>query len=535
MASSSLPSTSASAPRGRAAAIVLWLADSIPTLLVLGLLGGVLYFGHHNGWKLPKFAALFGAAPNDAEKSKDWCDEHSVPESICVECQTELLPKGKPFGWCKIHGVMECPEHHPELYQGTGELRLPQYDTAAALAVLPRPENNSIGALHEARLQFASEASVAKAGVDIAVVEEGPMEDALEAHGEITFDPTRVAHLTSRVPGTLLRVLAGLGDRVQAGQVLALVDASAVGQAKSQLLTTVSNLQLAQQNVARLEAIKDGIGKKQLQEAASALQSAEIDCLAAQQALVNLGFDVPRDIEQRDPRELADELRFLGMPSGVAASISGQTKTANLIPIVALQAGTIVETDVVAGEVIDTQKVLFKVADPERMWLMLHVAQEYARLARPGLTVEFTTGDGGEQGTGVIDWISPAIDAETRMLHGRVPLDNRDGKLRDTTFADARVILRQEPKAVIVPKEAVHSTGDTHVVFVRDKNYFDEKSPKLFHVRQVRLGAKNDTHVEILAGALPREVVAAKGSAALLAQLLRSQLGAGCGCHGHVH
>ena len=513
-----------------------WLIEAIPTALVLGLLGGVLYFGHHNGWKLPKFASLFGAPASDAEKSKDWCDEHSVPESICVECKTDLLPKGKPFGWCKIHGVMECPEHHPELYQRKGEPRLPQYDTAAAVALLPRPENNSKSTLHQVRLQFTSEESVAKTGVDIAVVEEAPMEDYLEAHGEITFDPTHVAHLASRVPGTLTRVLAALGDRVEAGQVLALVDAAAVGQAKSQLLTAVSNLQLAEKNVERLEAIKDGIGKKQLQEAQSALQSAQIDCLTAQQALVNLGFEVPEGIEDRDPRELAGELRLLGLPTDIAASLTGQTKTANLIPIIAPQAGTIVETDVVAGEVIDTQKVLFTVADPERMWLMLHVAQEFAPYVRAGLEVEFTTDDGGQHGRSKIDWISPAIDAQTRMLHGRVSLDNRDGKLRDTTFADARVILRHEAKAVVVPKEAVHSTGDGHVVFIRDKNYFDEKSPKLFHVRQVRLGAKSDTHVEILAGALPEEWVAGKGSAALLAQLLRSQLGAGCGCHdGHAH
>lgn len=510
-----------------------WLVETIPAALVMALLIGVLYFGHHNGWKLPKLATLLAGGQALPQEHPDWCDEHSVAESICIECQTDLYPKAKAHGWCKVHGVMECPTCHPELYQGKGEPRLPKYDVVAALNLLPRPENNSKSMLHENRIQFASAEAIAKAGVDIALVEEGPMEDALEAHGDITFDPTQVAHLTSRVPGMLTRVLVGLGDRVQPGQVLALVDASAVGQAKSQLLTAVSNLQLAQKNVARLEALQDGIGKKQLQEAAAALQTAEIDCLTAQQALVNLGFELPDDVQDRDPRLLAGELRFLGLPTDLAASLAAETKTANLIPIVAPLAGQIVETDVVAGEVIDNQKPLFMVANPERMWLTLHVAQEYSPLVRPGLEVEFTTDEGGERGRGTIDWISPAIDPQTRMLHGRVPLDNRDGRLRDTTFAVARVILRREPQSVVVPQEAVHSTGDTHVIFVRDKNYFDDKAPKLFHVRQVRLGAKSDTQIEILAGALPGEVIAAQGSAMLLAQLLRSQLGEGCGHHHH--
>jgi multidrug efflux pump subunit AcrA (membrane-fusion protein) len=499
---------------------------------VLALLAGVLYYGHHSGWKVPRFSALRGAA-SEPEPHVEWCQEHSVPESICVECQPNLYPKGKQYGWCKVHGVMECPTCHPELYQGKGEPRLPQYDTVSALALLPRAENNSKSTLHQTRIQFVSAQSAAKAGIDIALVEEAPMTDVIEAHGEITFDPTHVAHLSSRVPGTVFRVLAGLGQEVQAGQVLAVVDAAAVGQAKAHLLSCVSSLQLAQKNYARLDALRDGISKKQLQEAEAAVQSAEIECLGAQQALVNLGFELPEGIERRDPRELADELRFLGLPTDLAASLARETRTANLIPITAPLSGQVVETEVVAGEVIDAQKALFTVADPRQMWLMLHVAQEHSAFVRPGMNVEFTTDDESAGGRATIDWISPAIDAETRMLHIRARLDNRHGTFRDTTFAHARVIVRQEPHAVIVPKEAVQSSAEGQFVFVRDKHWFDERAPKLFHVRQVRIGATSDTHVELLAGALPGEVVASQGSAALLAQLLRGQLGDGCGHHHH--
>ena len=149
MATSSIPTTPAAGPRSRAAAALALLADTIPTAIVLALLAGVLYFGHHNGWKLPKFAALTGSAGSEHDhegdhdhEHGDWCDEHSVPDSICVECQTNLLPKPKPFGWCKEHGVMECPEHHPELYQGKGDPQLPKYDTAAAIALRPRAEKD---------------------------------------------------------------------------------------------------------------------------------------------------------------------------------------------------------------------------------------------------------------------------------------------------------------------------------------------------------------------------------------------------------
>ncbi|MBI3861813.1 MAG: efflux transporter periplasmic adaptor subunit, partial [Planctomycetia bacterium] len=121
----------------------------------------------------------------------------------------------------------------------------------------------------------------------------------------------------------------------------------------------------------------------------------------------------------------------------------------------------------------------------------------------------------------------------SRTLRVRVLLDNEDRRLRDKTFGTARILLREEAHAVVVPREAVQSTADAHFVFVRDKNYLQEGSPKVFHVRQVRIGARDDQYVELLAGALPGEVIATKGAPVLLAQLLRSNLGAGCGCHDH--
>jgi cobalt-zinc-cadmium efflux system membrane fusion protein len=113
----------------------------------------------------------------------------------------------------------------------------------------------------------------------------------------------------------------------------------------------------------------------------------------------------------------------------------------------------------------------------------------------------------------------------------RVTIDNADGALRDKTFGAGSIVLREEPAAIVVPAAAVQSTTDAQFVFIRDKNYMKPDAPKLFHVRQVRTGARDGEFVELLAGALPGEVVATKGSGVLMAQLLRSNLGAGCGCY----
>ena len=49
--------------------------------------------------------------------------------------------------------------------------------------------------LHRKRIQFASAEAIEKVGVDIAIVGEQPIVEAIVANGEIVYDETRMAHL----------------------------------------------------------------------------------------------------------------------------------------------------------------------------------------------------------------------------------------------------------------------------------------------------------------------------------------------------
>jgi hypothetical protein len=186
----------------------------VPTAAVVIGLVGLAVWGHSSEWTLPKFSALIGA---EQKEVADWCDAHNVPESICVECNPALLPLGADHGWCAVHGVAQCPFEHPEVAQ----LKAPATITPAmleraqrAIALRPRAENNSVCMLHRKRIQFASAGAVEKVGVDIALVAEKPVVEAIVANGEIVYDETRMAHLSSRVAGSVWRVNKQVGDRV---------------------------------------------------------------------------------------------------------------------------------------------------------------------------------------------------------------------------------------------------------------------------------------------------------------------------------
>src|SRR5690606_21585684 len=99
----------------------------------------------------------------------------------------------------------------------------------------------------------------------------------------------------------------------------------------------------------------------------------------------------------------------------------------------------------------DATNALFTVADPRQLWLLLNVRQEDAKYVTRGLPVRFQTDDGAAQVTGSVSWISPAVNEQTRTLQVRVVVSNADVKLRDKTFGTGRVVLREEPNAIVVP------------------------------------------------------------------------------------
>lgn len=513
-------------------AIWHWLQHAIPTVAVVGALIGLGIWGHSNDWTLPKFSALVG---NKATKVADWCDEHGVPESRCVECNRELLPREPDYGWCAEHGVHNCPLHHPDVAQLKERPVVSEEDFARArraLATRERVQNNSACKFYERRIQFASLDAVKQAGIDVEPVDRALINEHVTGNGEITYDQTRLANIASRAPGSIWRVAKSVGDRVRSGEVLAVVDAQAIGQAKGELVDALVQESLQKKTVERLRGLGQGVvAGRQVLEAEAGYETAGVRVLRAEQTLANLGLEVDLDLLRAlSHEEQVASLRKLGLDDVVALGGASIT-TANLLPIRSPIDGVIVERSVVAGEVVDSARVLFKIADTRRMWLTLHVPLEEAERLALGQSVRFRADGSTRDVVGRLNWISTAADSQTRMVEVRAELPNDDGTLRDETFGAGQIVLREEPQAIVVPNDAIHWEGCCNVVFVRNKHYFDSPdSPKVFHVRSVRLGAKNDKFTEIIAGVLPGEVVATTGSDVLRAQLLKNSLGEGCTC-----
>lgn len=507
------------------------LAFIMPAL-VLTALGGIGYWGHHTNWQF----ITGGVVPKGEVPAATWCNEHGVTEEECIVCNPELKPGDMEVSWCKEHGVHVCPLCNPLVIQARAVKEVPDYRKRVeeALALQPRQENVSSCQAHKHPVQFGSIEAVKKAGVDVEPVEQRPMTETISAVGEITYDQTKLARVASRVPGTVARVLVGVGDRVNEGDVLALVDAAEVGRAKADLLDALSKIDLGEQNVQRLEplAAEQIIPGVRLLEARTALEQSRIAARRAQQALVNLGLDVSvNELRSLPVDKRVEEIQFLGLPAELRDHLPATATTSNLLPLLAPLTGVVIERRVVSGEVIDPSHHLFDLADTNEMWLTFNVAMEDAHFLRKGQKVRFQPDGGRKPVEAAIDWISTDVNQQTRTVGVRATVPNLDGTLRNETFGEGQIVLRENPVAIVVPNSAIHSDGNCSIVFVRDKRYFQNDSPKFFHTRTVRLGATKGGYTEILAGVWPGEVIANEGSGVLRAQLLKASLGAGCTCH----
>jgi cobalt-zinc-cadmium efflux system membrane fusion protein len=516
------------------------LVRGVPTVLVIVLLGAVAWAGHHTGWRFPAFASVLNSRQKPPD---DWCEEHGVPESECVECNPALFSRPKQYGFCPVHGVHQCPLEHPEVAQVDKRPVITQTQVERAERALKFkdwPENNPGCKQHQRLLQFASAAAFDKMGIDVRPVMEKSMAETVPASGELTFEQPRVTSLYTLTAGRVWQVTSAgvLGAQVKKGDVLALVDALEVGKAKTEFLQAFAQLQYKQENLTRLTKLyaEGSTSERNFRDAEAAWREANIRYLAAQQVLVNLGLPINlAELKDLTPEQLASRLPFLGLSPESTRGLNASVTTANLLPVVASRDGTVIEVKVALGDTVEPSKTLFVVADTSRMWLMLNVRQEdakYIKVADPatntaGNKVLFKPDGGGSAVQGEIVFRSKVLDEKTRTLTFRADVKEPPSTLAAHTFGKAQIIIRAEPNAIVVPSESVHWEGDCHVVFVRDKNWFKAGSPKVYHVRTVRPGVMEGGYTEIMAGLLPGEVVAAKNSTALRAELLKNNLGAG--------
>jgi Cu(I)/Ag(I) efflux system membrane fusion protein len=169
------------------------------------------------------------------------------------------------------------------------------------------------------------------------------------------------------------------------------------------------------------------------------------------------------------------------------------------------RAGEIVEKMVIEGQAITAGTNLFLIADRDVLWADLAIFEQDAATVLVGTPVEIAV-DAVPSRTfrGRLTFIAPQIDEKTRTLTARVEVANRGGELRSGMYATAR-LLPAGRRVLSVPLTAVLPTGTRDMVFVN-------RGDGRFEPREVKVGLRGDSLIQILDGLRPGDEVIASAT-----------------------
>ena len=334
-------------------------------------------------------------------------------------------------------------------------------------------------------------------------VEHHPMRMSLQAQGgKILPNENRLAHLGPRVPGRIVAVYANLGDRVKLGERLLLLDSPAFGEAQLEYRKRRTALRVAEKVLERAKALsaEGAIGISEYQRREAEQENARAELYEAEEKLHLLGME-EREIE----RLSADKL-----PHAEVAQVF----------LRAPFSGEIIERNATVGEVVDSSKTLFTVADLSTVWVRADFPEQQIGKLKTGLAVEVRIAAYPEtvfQGT--ITYIGAVIDSATRTVTARSEIINRDRRLRPEMFAGVTV-RTQEQSILAVPRAALQQVGSRTMAFVM-------RGPRRFEFLDVTIGETSNEYVEVKDGLKAGDEVVTEGSYALKSEALRGQITVG--------
>ena len=351
-----------------------------------------------------------------------------------------------------------------------------------------------------------SQSEIERFGIGTEPVEGGVIRLSRELQGKLAVNEDRTAHIVPRVDGIVREVSSRLGDRVEKGQVLAVIESADLADLKASYLAAVERCDIAGAAYQREKRLRDdGISSEsEYLEAKKAFTEAKIERRSSRQKLLALGFG-------------QEYLRRLHQQSG-----SNFTEFTVRAPF----SGTIIRKHITTGEAVRGDTDIFTLTDMDTVWADLQVFQSDAGFLEVGQELEIRADHGMDPVLGRISVFNPVVDSDSRTSLARVVLENRSGRLRPGTFITARVAAGNHQADLVLKRDAVQEIDGDHFVFVR--------SPDGFEARRVELGRSNSEYAQITGGLETGELVAVRNSFMLKAELEKSDEGAHAG-HGHSH
>ncbi|UEG53623.1 efflux RND transporter periplasmic adaptor subunit [Mucilaginibacter daejeonensis] len=347
------------------------------------------------------------------------------------------------------------------------------YLVMAAVVALASCEEKKTGTMESKQVCVSD--SLAKM-IEVDTARESAMKNELNLTGEVSFDENNVVKVFPFASGQVMKVNVSLGDKVTAGQVLAVIRSADVAGNYSDLTSAKADLAISKRQLQQAEYLyKNGI-------------SSERDYTEAKE---NYNKAVAADNKLREQ---------------IAINGGGNTNAAGTLVVKAPRSGYIVEKNITSGNYIrpDNGSSMFTISDMKDVWIKANVFESDIAKVRVGYTAHITTlAYPGKVFTGKVDNVGSVLDSDSKVLTVRISLPNPDMLLKPEMFTNVMVSNNEAAQAVAIPAGAVvFDSGKNYVVIYRDKCNLS--------VREVNVIKSVEDTTYVAAGIKPGERVISK-------------------------
>jgi Cu(I)/Ag(I) efflux system membrane fusion protein len=230
----------------------------------------------------------------------------------------------------------------------------------------------------------------------------------------------------------------------------------------------------------------------------------------------------------RDPQAAVARQRLVqfGLTPRQVEELASASREEFLLNLRSPTDGTVVVRDVYPGKYVKTGEVLFEIADFSTMWFHADVYEQDLPWVRVGDAAKVTTPAApGREFEGKITLVDPTFDETTRSTRLRIEVPNPSEKhsgalarpLPHRGYGEATITAAIDD-VLVVPRSAVLDTGSRAAAYV-------QKEGGAYERREVTVGRRGDTMVEILSGLTPGEKVVTRGNLLIDAEAQMAQPG----------
>ncbi len=305
--------------------------------------------------------------------------------------------------------------------------------------------------------------------------------------GHIVWNEELTVRIYTPVTGRVRDILVRVGDKVDAGAVLAKLDSPDFGQAQADAHKAAADLTLAKRNLDRLRELYEhgAVAHKEVDEAEDIFASAESEQQRAKARLVLYG--------EKDAK-VVDGLYGLTTPI----------------------AGVVVERNVNAGEELRPDLMLandphlvspqFVVTNPLQMWIALDATETELPFLKAGQPLKIRSRAYPDRTfDGSIETIGSSLDPSTRTVKVLGVVENADLLLKAELYVDVEIEpLPNGDGGVIVESSSVFKKDGQTCVFL-------ETAPSTYEVHAVQTGEESGGHVVVRSGLTPGQKVVSDG------------------------